>query len=179
VPNADDLVFWLSLGGLLVLIVRNFLLWRRVGEGLFHISLLVACGGAYIFLFQTGPQVQPKSDQPSQWAFLVVLYACTVIGMLSNYLYNRFAAAQESRRPFDFWNFVAPVFLSPVVFCPLYNAFVSAGVDLGTFSASKLMIFFVAFEQGFFWKDFLESRDREQRRRRKPSRESLQPRSAD
>jgi hypothetical protein len=61
---------------------------------------------------------------------------------------------------FDFGMFVAPVFASPIVFIPLLAALQNTPAITGTqgFSAVNLMVFFVAFENGFFWKEYFDHR---------------------
>jgi hypothetical protein len=113
--------------------------------------------------FQSSSEIRPKGDQPHQWAFIVVLYACMLLGMASNYLYGRSATTKSTRPPFDAWNFVKPMLASPIVFIPLLGAFQSASADINLTPTGKLMIFLVTFENGFFWKEIFDNRRRGQK----------------
>jgi hypothetical protein len=163
VANISDAVFWISLVGLFVLTLWGFLRNRNIARSLLLIAILSAAGAGYYALFQTGSQIRPKGDQPNQWAFIVVLYVCMLLGMASNYAYGRFATTRSTRPPFDAGNFVAPILVSPIVFIPLLGAFQNAYVDLANLTVPKLMIFLVTFENGFFGKEFFDNRQREQR----------------
>jgi hypothetical protein len=161
--NTGDAVFWLSMAGLFVLAARNFLRSKKIGPILLWIAVLSTCGGGYVALFRSTSQIQLKGDQPHEGAFVVILYICMLAGMAANYLYGRFASPERSRQPFDLGNFLAPILVSPIVFIPLLGAFQSVYVDLANLTATKLMIFFVTFENGFFWKEFFDNRQREQK----------------
>jgi hypothetical protein len=161
--SVGDAFFWISLVGLLVLAAREFLGTRKFGQTIFYVAVLLACGGVYSAFFQSGRQVSLKGDQPHQWAFVVVLYGWMILGMMSNYLFNRFVNPKPNRTPFDVGNFLAPILISPIVFIPLLAAFQNAEVDLSILTPPKLMIFLVAFENGFVWKQIFENRLKEQR----------------
>jgi hypothetical protein len=47
------------------------------------------------------------------------------------------------------------MFTSPLVFAPLWSAFQDAGMTL---TSLKYGVFVVAFENGFFWKEFFDNR---------------------
>jgi hypothetical protein len=164
VANLSGAVFWLSLAGLIVLTLRNFLLSKNIARSLLLIAILSAVGVGYYALFESGSQIRPKGDQPNQWAFIVVLYVCMLLGMASNYAYGRFVKTKSARPPFDAGNFVAPMLASPLVFIPLLGAFQDTYVDPANLTVPKVMIFLVAFENGFFWKEIFDNRRREQER---------------
>jgi len=94
---------------------------------------------------------------------VIVLYICMLLGMFSNFLYARFTKEKENRGKFDFGTFIAPVFASPVVFLPLLAAFQETGADLQNFTNGKTMIFLVAFQNGFFWKEYFDNVQREKK----------------
>ena len=91
----------------------------------------------------------------------VALYVCMLGGMLAQYIYRRFEKPSGERAAWDWGLFVAPAFASPIVFIPLLAAFQAAEVKLDELTAPRLMIFFVAFQNGFFWKDFFERKQKE------------------
>lgn len=150
--------------GLLVLTARDFLRSRNVARSLLVAAIILAAGAGYYALFQSGSQIRPKGDQPNQWAFIGVLYIFMLLGMASNYLYGRFSMTKSTRPQFDTGNLAAPMMASPIVFIPLLGAFQNTYVDLANLTAPKLMIFLVAFENGFFWKEFFDNRRRGQKR---------------
>jgi ABC-type glycerol-3-phosphate transport system permease component len=84
-----------------------------------------------------------------------VLYVCMIAGMLAQYGFRRF---EQAERSFSWDQFLAPVFASPIVFIPLLGTLQNADVDLYRLDAARLVIFFVAFENGFFWKDYFDHR---------------------
>ena len=161
--NISDALFWISWAGLFVLTLRGFLRDRRIVRTLLPVTLLSAAGAGYYALFQSDTQVLPKGDQPNQWPFIVVLYLWMLLGMAANYAYGRLTVTKQARPPFDAGNFIAPILVSPIVFMPLLGAFQSAHADLADLTVPKLMIFLVTFENGFFWKEFFDNRQREQR----------------
>jgi hypothetical protein len=149
-----DIVFWVSLAGLFALAVHSF--WQRhnIGHLLAWLAILAASGGWYFIAFDLSPHFQSKGEQSSTPA-MVILYLCTVGGMACNYLYAHFMKPIRKREPFDFGCFIAPMFASPIIFAPLWSAFHEAGIEL---TALKFAAFFVAFENGFFWKEFFDNR---------------------
>ena len=162
--NLSDAIFWTSLLVLLALTLWRFVRNRNILRSLLAIGVLIAFGAGYYVLFQSGSQIQAKGEQPHQSAFIVVLYVCMLLGMAANYFYRRYVATKTVRPPFDVGNFIAPIFVSPIVFIPLLSAFLNTYVDLANLTAPKLMIFFVTFQNGFFWKDFFDNQQREQQK---------------
>lgn len=80
--------------------------------------------------------------------------------MLAQYAYAHFSqSGLRKRSPFDWGNFIAPIFLSPIVFVPLFESLKSAPQAHAT-----TMSLLVAFENGFFFKNFIDHRERAQRR---------------
>jgi hypothetical protein len=108
-----------------VLTVTDFARSRNIGRSFLYAAVLLAWGGTYLDLFQSGSRVQPKGDQPHQWAFVVVLYICMLAGMAANHLYDRFASPKPDRQLFDIGNFLAPMLVSPIIFIPLLRVFQS------------------------------------------------------
>lgn len=163
VVNIGDAVFWMSLAGLFILTLWGFARARNIGQTLFYTLLLLICGGAYVAFFQSSSLISPKGDNPPQWAFIAVLYICMILGMASNYFYNRFANPKADRPPFDWGSLFFPVFASPIVFVPLLVAFQNADVELAKLTTPKLMLFLVAFQNGFFWKEVIANQRKKRR----------------
>ena len=110
------------------------------------------------------PQTGVVAKGPGEDLMLAAaLYLCMLLGMFSQYLYRRLERPKRRRLKWDWGLFVAPVFASPIVFIPLLAAFQEAGIDLKRLTAPRLMIFFVAFQNGFFWKEFFDRKQKEER----------------
>ncbi len=90
--------------------------------------------------------------------FLLTLYIFLLLGMLANHAYSRLSQPQAKRRAFDLGLFLAPIFTSPIVIIPLFASVQAAGVDLYQADSARLMLFLVAFENGFFWKVIFDQR---------------------
>lgn len=157
--NMTDVVFWVSLAGLFGLVVYEFCKSRSVVVFLLLIVVLGACGVVYFYAFESHAYLQSKGEQSSGPA-MFVLYICMVIGMACHHFYTYFIKPKPKREAFDFGVFIAPVFVSAIVFAPLWAAFQDAGVSL---SHLKYGAFFVAFENGFCWKEFFDNRRRRRR----------------
>lgn len=155
-------VFWFSIFGLLVLALKSYRKSKNAKRLLAWILLLAACGAIYYVVFQTGSHIASKGEQPNQTGFVVVLYLCLLLGMASHYFYTLLLKPKQSREAFDLGAFLAPVFASPLVFIPLLGAFQNSQVDLTSLTLPKMMVFFVAFENGFFWKEVVDNRRKEQ-----------------
>jgi hypothetical protein len=90
------------------------------------------------------------------------LYICMVAGMLSQYLYRHLERPRTRRLKWDWGLFLAPVFASPIIFIPLLAAFQNNGLDFNSMAVPRLMIFFVAFQNGFFWKEFFDQKRKDE-----------------
>jgi hypothetical protein len=136
-------------------------LWaRRTGEWR---SFLVGTGALIMFAaflnrvfgFPFPPAVVTKGSG-GDLMLASALYLCMVLGMFAQYGYHRLERPAQRRVKWDWGPIIAPVLASPIVFIPLLAAFQGAGIDLKQLTAPRLMIFFVAFQNGFFWRDFFD-----------------------
>ncbi|MDZ7266183.1 MAG: hypothetical protein ONB48_02480 [candidate division KSB1 bacterium] len=150
----------LSLLGLAALSVFYFLKSRRLKPFLLQIVVLALCFAALHALFDF-PARAPAARGAEDVYFVIVLYLCMLLGMAANYAHNRFLLPKEQRPKFDPGLFFAPIFASPIVFIPLLAALQNVGVDLARLTVPKMMVFFVAFENGFFWKEYFDHRRQE------------------
>jgi len=87
---------------------------------------------------------------------IVLCYLCMLLGMVAEYGYAQ-AERGHKRLRFEPMTFLMPIFASPIVFIPLLTITTDISFD-GAFSKSKLMVYLVAFQNGFFWKGFFEQR---------------------
>ena len=143
-------------------------LWaRKTGEWRPFIVQIVAITLFMVFLnllfgFPFPLSSVKSKGKSDEFAFAAALFICMLLGMMSQYLYRRFEKPKAGRPEWDWGLFVAPVFASPIVFIPLLAAFQNANVDLKELTAPRLMIFFVAYQNGFFWKEFFDRKQREE-----------------
>jgi hypothetical protein len=91
---------------------------------------------------------------------IIILYLFMVVGMICQYLYSLLIQPRKQRPPFDWGNFLAPLFASPIVSIPMLVAFQNSEIDLTQLTLPRVMVFVVAFQNGFFWKEIFESRRR-------------------
>jgi len=86
---------------------------------------------------------------------VVLCYVCMVAGMVAQYFFSQ---GQQGRTKFTFEivPFLMPIFASPIIFIPLLTLLLRDSQMTGALEKSKLMVYFVAFQNGFFWKDMFE-----------------------
>jgi drug/metabolite transporter (DMT)-like permease len=105
-----------------------------------------------------------RGEANNEVYFVIILYACMLLGMAAHYGYSHFSEPKKERKEFDPGLFFAPIFTSPIIFVPLLAALQNAEIELTKLTAPKMMVFFVAFENGFFWKDYFDQRRKEKAR---------------
>ena len=126
----------------------------RSGKGgILHAVILLACVAFLwrFFGFLT-PEPVARGDNNEVY-FIIVLYLLMVLGMLASYAFQHFSKEKAERKEWDFGLFVAPVFVSPVIFIPLLTAFQQADGD-----SPRMMMFLVAFQNGFLWKEYFDQK---------------------
>lgn len=101
-----------------------------------------------------------KGEEKPEAPLLISLFVCITLGMFSQHLYRYFSILQEKRSGFDIGFFIAPLFLSPIVVLPLFAALENANIDIYHFNQQTCMIFLIAFENGFFWKAFINQHEK-------------------
>jgi len=124
-------------------------------------SFFLACAGLVLFAFFLNrilnfPFKPATAKGPQDLVLAFALYVCMLAGIIAQFLYRRFERPQPKRPAWDWGLFLAPVFASPIVFIPLLAAFQTSEVKLEQLTAPRLMVFFVAFQNGFFWKEFFD-----------------------
>jgi ABC-type spermidine/putrescine transport system permease subunit II len=87
---------------------------------------------------------------------VVFCYFAMLLGMCAEYGYRQGERVRR-RRKFDLMQFLMPFFASPIVFIPLLTITTDL-TNQGALSKSRLMIYLVAFQNGFFWKSFFDDR---------------------
>ena len=89
---------------------------------------------------------------------LVALYGAMLLGMLAQYLHAFLDRPRRRRRKFDLRLFAAPIFASPIVFIPLLATFEAQAGTSDLSRVPQVMLLLVAFENGFFWRGYLDTR---------------------
>ncbi len=150
----SDLLNWLTAVSLLALAGVLFYRDYKAGSGkgfILHGVILLACV-AFLWRFYGFLKTAPvgKGDNNEVY-FIIVLYVIMVFGMLASYAFQHFSKEKAGRKEWDFGLFLAPVFVSPVIFIPLLTVFQQAGGD-----SPRMMMFLVAFQNGFLWKEYFD-----------------------
>lgn len=117
-------------------------------------ALVVLC--ALAVAYALAPSAVQTRDGLDETAAIVLCYLAMVLGMAAQYF---FAQAERGNKTFEFdWlTFLMPIFASPIVFIPLLTLTSEVAIG-GAFTRAKLMVYLVAFQNGFFWKSYFEKR---------------------
>jgi membrane protease YdiL (CAAX protease family) len=111
----------------------------------------------FAFGFPSLPTESAKGGNPgtgsSVGPLILSLFVFMLLGMGAEYLYHYLDSKPEERK-FDWRSFVKPFVVSPLVFVPLAASLQNAEVDLSHFDIPLLMLFLVAFENGFLWRGY-------------------------
>lgn len=112
------------------------------------------------FPFPENPQAKGPGED---FALVAILLVCMLVGMLAQVFYHHFSLPRQKRlrRKIDWGQFFAPACASPIIFVPLMVTLQNANIDFKAMTAPKMMIFFVAFQNGFFWKALFDRKQKE------------------
>jgi hypothetical protein len=150
----------IAFAGLAVLPVCTFVKERRPRPLLLSFAVLAGLA-LLLHRFFGFPVAQPipasKGLTPSELPVIGVLFACMLLGMLAHWLYVWLGTPQGKRRKFDFGLFVAPILASPIIFIPLLASQQNTDPSLAQLDVPRFMVFLVAFENGFFWKEYFDN----------------------
>jgi cell division protein FtsW (lipid II flippase) len=149
----------LILAALLALQARKTGAWRAFS---FELAALAGFAVFLNLLFPWRAGLSAKGGRGERFALAGFLGLCMIFGMLAQFLYRHFERPHAERPQFDWGMFIAPLFASPIVFIPLLAALDVDHADLGNMTATRSMIFFVAFQNGFFWKEFFDRKQRQE-----------------
>jgi len=120
------------------------------------LALLMAAGAMYLVVPEFAAGGVETRASIDETVSIVFCYFAMLLGMMAEYGY---AQAERGHKKFEFdpMSFLMPIFASPIVFIPLLTlaADVTGG---GAFTRAKVMVYLVAFQNGFFWKSFFEQR---------------------
>jgi hypothetical protein len=132
---------------------------RGAGQIAATAALVVYLGVLHFsFGFPSPPVGIAKGPADSDTGPLVLaLFVFMTLGMAAEYLY-RYLDAKPEESKFDWKTFAKPFLVSPLVFVPLAASLQNAKVDLASFNIPLLMLFLVAFENGFLWRGYFTRR---------------------
>lgn len=151
------IVFVVCIAGLLVFILYKDIRERKwkhlVLELLVLLAVYLILNRKFHFLSTIQQQIETKGGAQEN-VTLVLCFLCTIIGMTAQYFYRQ-AEADQPKFKFELAPFLMPIFVSPIVFSPLL-ALLDKNIEGPILTIPKLTLYFVAFQNGFFWKDMLE-----------------------
>jgi len=132
----------------------SFFRRRALSKLLVEVSsiLLVAWLLHAAFGFPAATEAIAKGVPSQQLWSVVGLYLAMSTGMLAQHLYGRFMKAPSARPKFNLGSFIAPLFVSPIVFIPLFASLQTVEPR----EQASLMALLVAFENGFFFKNYVD-----------------------
>ena len=122
------------------------------------LTLLGLAIGLWVVYLVAPATVATRGD--GEGATLVVSYLAMVAGMVAHYAYAQ-AERGEKTLTFEWLPFLMPILASPIVFIPLVSLAGEVATSGSIVSRAKVMVYLVAFQNGFFWKHFFDQRKRE------------------
>ena len=122
-------------------------------------ALVIA--GAVSVVYAVAPSVVQTRGSSHEMVSIAFCYAAMMLGMVAEYGFAQ-AERRNTKLELDWMSFLMPVLASPIVFIPVLTLMSEAAMG-GAFTRGKLMVYLVAFQNGFFWKNFFEQRRAEAR----------------
>lgn len=126
---------------------------RQYGRTAFLVAL-----GIIVWTFGMPQDIETKDAGAGTGIAVAFSYVAMLFGMVAHYGYVQ-AERRQKRFTFEPMSFFMPIFASPIVFIPLL-AIMSDISEGGAFTHGKLMVYLVAFQNGFFWKSFFDQQKR-------------------
>jgi hypothetical protein len=136
-----------------LVIVSGFRASRPVRALTGAVVLAVALWWVYVVTFPPAG----GSRGSGETAALVISYVSMVLGMMAHYVYAK-AERGDTRLTIEWLPFLMPILASPIVFIPLVSIAGEVSSTGDVFERAKLMVYLVAFQNGFFWKHFFDQR---------------------
>jgi uncharacterized membrane protein len=135
--------------------VMLYLAFRTRRPRVIVLTLLIVAVSGWI-VYSVAP-VTAGTRGEGNTATLIISYVAMVLGMTAHTLYAEIETGKKKLR-FRWLPFLMPILASPIVFIPLVS--IAGEVpDVGSaFTQAKVMVYLVAFQNGFFWKHFFDQR---------------------
>jgi len=146
-----DLIVKMSLA----LMVADFM-YRALTRSAPLLPRALAIAGALGIVYALAPSAVQTRGGIDEAASIAFCYVSMVLGMIAQYGYAQ-AERGNKKLELDWMTFLMPIFASPIVFIPLLTLTSEVAMG-GAFTRAKLMVYLVAFQNGFFWKSFFEQR---------------------
>jgi len=146
-----DLIVKMSLA----LMVADFM-YRALTRSAPLLPRALAIAGALGIVYALAPSAVQTRGGIDEAASIAFCYVSMVLGMIAQYFYAQ-AERGDKKLELDWMTFLMPIFASPIVFIPLLTLTSEVAMG-GAFTRAKLMVYLVAFQNGFFWKSFFEQR---------------------
>jgi hypothetical protein len=136
---------------ILSVVYLEFTRWRGQKKVTGLLIIVMALG---VYFFLSSETVESKGVT-NEFVGIAFSYGAMLLGMISEYVYSR---AEGADRKFRInLELLMPIFASPIVFIPVLEITQDMSIG-GAFTKPKLMVYLVAFQNGFFWKNFFEER---------------------
>lgn len=150
----SDLLAVILVASLVLLVIE--LAYRAFTKrgGLLPRTLIVLAAGWVVFA--VAPRAVQTRGASDEIVAIVICYLSMVFGMMAEYGYAQ-AERGNKKLEFELMPFLMPILASPIVFIPLLTLTSEVAMG-GAFTRPKLMVYLVAFQNGFFWKSFFEQR---------------------
>jgi hypothetical protein len=127
---------------------------RRVGPRRVALAALLTALAVLALRSAFAPGPLESKGAVHETIAIAFCYGAMVLGMLAQYAYHQ-ANTRDFR--FDAPTLLMPIFASPIVFIPLL-AVIGELDATGALATPKLMVYLVAFQNGFFWRSFFAAR---------------------
>jgi hypothetical protein len=159
-----DLVVGASLAALVGLVIYWMIAYRRADGRILWLVPVIGAAVAVVAVFAPNALTPTPSNVATrgsidETAAVVFSYVAMLLGMVSEYGYAQAEQGGKTLK-FELTTFLMPIFASPIVFIPLLTITSDMAVG-GAFTRAKMMVYLVAFQNGFFWKSFFEQRRKE------------------
>jgi hypothetical protein len=146
----------------LVISLYKFLLSKKVSYFIINSIILILCVIVLYKYFYIAEIPIPKGSQDTTsfttWLTIGLCFIAMIIGMLCQFLYLYYTLPKKDRDKLkkDWGGFIAPICVSPIVFIPLATLLQNVRIDFTNPSITSIMSLFIAFQNGFFWKEIFD-----------------------
>lgn len=154
-------------------VVLIYLALRTRRPRVIVLTLLVVALSGWI-VYSVSPAATVTRGENEDNTTLVISYVAMILGMTSHYVYLQ-AERGAKQLKFNWLSFVMPILASPIVFIPLVSLAGEVPAVGGAFTHAKVMVYLVAFQNGFFWKHFFDQRKQDPDTAAKKARSTPQP----